>query len=107
MNNRALLLINSPLAVCAGRGTLAERLDRLFPRNPVFLDLKVLALVLLECLLLVLCDEVVDVGSALASRDVPWRSGVEDPANMSISSCNLAALPIPSMSIPHVFLSHV
>ena len=85
MNNRALLLIISPLAVCAGRGTLAERLERLFPRNPVFLDLEVLALVLLKCLLLVLCDKVVNVGSALASRDVPWRTSVEDPVNTMLA----------------------
>jgi hypothetical protein len=93
LNNRALLLINSPLTVGAGRGTLAERLERLFPGNSVFLDLLVLALVLLEGLLLVLRDQVVDVGSALASRDVPWRSGVEDPVNVTLARVHLILLP--------------
>ena len=64
----------------------------MFPRNPVLLDLLVLALVLLECLLLVLCNEVVNVGSTLAGRDVPWRTGVEDPANIMLARVLLQLL---------------
>lgn len=81
-----MLLVSSLLtAVCGGRGALGERRKRLFPGNPVLLDLQVLPLVLLVGLLLVLCDQVVDVGSALASRDVPWRTGVEDPVNIMLA----------------------
>jgi len=68
-----------PLAVRSGRCALGERCERLLPRNLVLLDLLVLLLVCLVCLLLILGDQVVDVGSALSGRDVPGRTGVEDP----------------------------
>jgi len=76
------LVIPLLTAVCGGGCALSERLERLLSGNPVLLDLQVLALVLLKCLLLVLCDQVVNVGSAVAGRDVPWRSSVEDPDNI-------------------------
>jgi hypothetical protein len=68
-----------PLAVRSGRCALGERCERLLPGNLVLLDLLVLLLVCLVGLLLVLGDQVVDVGSALSGRDVPGRTGVEDP----------------------------
>jgi hypothetical protein len=68
-----------PLAVRSGRCALGERCEGLLPGNLVLLDLLVLFLVCLVCLLLVLGDQVVDVGSALSGRDVPGRTGVEDP----------------------------
>jgi hypothetical protein len=83
LNNCALFLVIPLLtAVCGGGCALGERLERLLSGNPVLLDLQVLALVLLKCLLLVLCDQVVNVGSAVAGGDVPWRSGIEDPVNI-------------------------
>jgi hypothetical protein len=72
------------LAVRSGGCALGERCERLLSGNPVLLDLLVLPLVLLVGLLLVLGDQVVDVGSALSGRDVEGRTGVEDPiASMS------------------------
>jgi len=97
LNNCALLLVISLLtAVCGSRGALGEGLEGLFPRNPVFLDLKVLALVLLVRLLLVFRDEMVNVGSALTSRDVPRRSGVEDPVN------NMLAHPLDHLALANI-----
>jgi hypothetical protein len=72
-------------AVRSCRSAFSEGLERLLPGNPVLLDLEMLALVLLECLLLVLCNKVVDVGSALSGRDVPWRSCVEDPVDIMLA----------------------
>ena len=75
-----LLLVNSSLTtVRSGRCALAERCERLLPGNLVLLDLLVLPLVLLVGLLLVLGDQMVDIGAALSGRDVPGRTGVEDP----------------------------
>ena len=54
--------------------------------------LTIALLVLLEGLLLVFCDKVVKVGSALAGRDVPWRSGVEDPVNIKLARVLLTLL---------------
>jgi len=81
-----LLLVNSSLtAVRSGRCALAERYERLLPRNLVLLDLLVLPLILLVGLLLVLGDQVVDVGSAVSSRDVPGRTSVEDPVAIMLA----------------------
>ena len=74
-----------PLTVRSGRCALGERCERLLPGNLVLLDLLVLLLVLLVGLLLVLGDQVVDVGSALSGRDVPGRAGVEDPITVYVS----------------------
>ena len=74
-----------PLAVRSGGCALGERCERLLSGNPVLLDLLVLPLVLLVGLLLVLGDQVVDVGSALSGRDVPGRTGVEDPIAIYVS----------------------
>ena len=68
-----------PLAVRSGGCALGERCERLLSGNPVLLDLLVPPLVLLVGLLLVLGDQVVDVGSTLSGRHVPGRTGVEDP----------------------------
>jgi hypothetical protein len=72
-------------AVCSGGCALGERRKRLFPGNPVLLQLLVLPLVLLVCLLLVFCDQVVQVSTALASRNVERRSGVEDPVEVILA----------------------
>jgi hypothetical protein len=86
LNSSVFLLIRSLLTtVCSGGSALGERRERLFPRNPVLLQLLVLLLVLLVCLLLVLCDQVVKVGTALAGRDVEWRSSVEDPVDIMLA----------------------
>jgi hypothetical protein len=68
-----------PLTVRSGGCALGERCERLLPGNLVLLDLLVLLLV---CLVLVLGDQVVDVGSALSGWDVPGRTGVEDPTQI-------------------------
>jgi hypothetical protein len=74
-----------PLTVRSGRCALGERCERLLPGNLVLLDLLVLLLVLLVGLLLVLGDQVVDVGSALSGRDVPGRTSVEDPIAFTLA----------------------
>jgi hypothetical protein len=89
LNSSIFLLIMYLLtAVCSGGSALGERRERLFPGNPVLLQLLVLPLVLLVCLLLVLCDQMVKIGTALAGRDVEWRSSVEDPVDI-LSACVL------------------
>jgi hypothetical protein len=86
LNSSIFLLIMSLLtAVCSGGSALGERRKRLFPGNPVLLQLLVLPLVLLVCLLLVFCDQVVQVSTALASRDVERRSSVKDPVDVMLA----------------------
>lgn len=75
----------SSTTVGSGRCALVEGCERLLSGNPVLPDLLVLPLVLLVGLLLVLGDQVVDVGSALSGRDVPGRTGVEDPITFTLA----------------------
>jgi hypothetical protein len=94
LNSSVDLLVKSLLtAVCSGGCALGERRKRLFPGNSVLLQLLVLPLVLLVCLLLVLCDQVIQVSTALASRNVEGRSGVEDPVNNILAQISSRLLP--------------
>lgn len=70
----------SPHLTISSRGRdLAEISHGLLARHPVLPHLLQLALVLLEGFLLVLGDQVVEVGAAVAGGDVPGGTDVEDP----------------------------
>lgn len=69
-----------PHLTISSRGRhLAEIAHGLLARHPVLPHLLQLALVLLEGFLLVLGDQVVEVGAAVARRHVPGGTDVEDP----------------------------